>query len=143
MKDQKGMGAGAQMAAIEQLVSEDLLAMSDEELLKEAVEDGIDPAVKASELRSSTLAKINQAKREKLTAARHSYEASLRESPISKARPALDEIKRQIQALIRGGASNGFSLAFRKGETMSDADWESLWDEMVESGLIGDERKDG
>jgi hypothetical protein len=143
MKEEKGMGAGAQMAAIERLVSEDLLAMSDEDLLKEAIEDGIDPAAKASELRSSALAKINQAKREKLAAARCGYDASLRESPVAKARPALEEIKRQIQGLIRGGASNGLSLAFRKGERMSDADWESLWDDMVESGLIGDERKDG
>lgn len=142
MKEAKGMGAGTQMAAIERLISEDLLAMSDEELLKEAIEEGIDPAAKATALRSSALAKINQAKREKLAEARRGYEASLMESPISKARPALDEIKRQIQALIRGGASNGLSLAFRKGETMSDADWESLWDDMVESGLIGDERKD-
>ncbi|MBU1223473.1 MAG: hypothetical protein KKA22_02845 [Gammaproteobacteria bacterium] len=142
MKEAKGMGAGAQMAALERLISEDLLAMSDEDLLKEAIEDGIDPATKASELRSSALAKINQAKREKLAAARRGYDASLRESPVAKARPALEEIKRQIQALIRGGASNGLSLAFRKGETMSDADWESLWDDMVESGLIGDSRKD-
>ena len=35
------------------------------------------------------------------------------------------------------------SLAFRKGQAMSDADWESLWDDMVESGLIGDEKTDG
>jgi hypothetical protein len=143
MKEEKGMGAGAQMAALERLISEDLLAMSDEDLLKEAIEDGIDPAAKASEPRSSALAKINQAKRERLAAARRSYDASLWESPVAKARPALEEIKRQIQSLIRGGASNGLSLAFRKGETMSDADWESLWDDMVESGLIGDERKDG
>lgn len=142
MKAAKGMGAGAQMAALERLISEDLLAMSDEDLLKEAIEDGIDPATKASELRSSALAKINQAKREKLAAARRGYDASLRESPVAKTRPALEEIKRQIQALIHGGASNGLSLAFRKGETMSDADWESLWDDMVESGLIGDSRKD-
>jgi hypothetical protein len=142
MKEAKGMGAVAQMAAIERLISEDLLAMSDEELLKEAIEEGIDPAAKASALRSSALAKINQAKREKLAEARRGYEASLRESPTTMARPSLNEIKRQIQDLIRGGASNGLSLAFRKGEAMSDADWESLWDDMVESGLIGDERKD-
>lgn len=143
MKEAKGIGVGAQMAAIEQLISEDLLAMRNEDLLKEAIEDGINPAAKASELRSSALAKINQARREKLAAARRGYDASLRESPVAKARPTLEEIKRQIQALLRGDASNGLSLAFRKGETMSDADWESLWDDMVESGLIGDERKDG
>lgn len=143
MNEAKGMGAGARMTALERLISEDLLAMSDEELLKEAIEDGVDPAAIAFELRSSALARINQAKRERLVAARRGYEASIKESQIAKARPSLDEIKHQIQALIRGGASNGLSLAFRKGEAMSDADWESLWDDMVESGLIGDERKDG
>jgi hypothetical protein len=131
------------MTALERLISEDLLAMSDEELLKEAIEDGVDPAAIAFELRSSALVRINQAKRERLAAARRGYEASIKESQIAKARPSLDEIKLQIQALIRGGASNGLSLAFRKGEAMSDVDWESLWDDMVESGLIGDERKDG
>lgn len=143
MKEAKGMGAGTRMAALERLISEELLTMSDEDLLKEAIEDGVDPAAKAFELRSSALAKINQAKREKLAAARRGYEASIKESQIAKARPPLEEIKRQIQALIRGSASNGLSLAFRKGETMSDADWESLWDDMVESALIGDKRKDG
>lgn len=143
MNEAKGMGAGARMTALERLISEDLLAMSDEELLKEAIEDGVDPAAIAFELRSSALARINQAKRERLAAARRGYEASIKESQIAKARPSLDEIKLQIQALIRGGASNGLSLAFRKGEAMSDVDWESLWDDMVESGLIGDERKDG
>lgn len=143
MNEAKGMGAGARMTALERLISEDLLAMSDEELLKEAIEEGVDPAAIAFELRSSALARINQAKRERLAAARRGYEASIKESQIAKARPSLDEIKHQIQALIRGGASNGLSLAFRKGEAMSDADWESLWDDMVESGLIGDERKDG
>ena len=143
MNEAKGMGAGARMTALERLISEDLLAMSDEELLKEAIEDGVDPAAIAFELRSSALVRINQAKRERLAAARRGYEASIKESQIAKARPSLDEIKLQIQALIRGGASNGLSLAFRKGEAMSDVDWESLWDDMVESGLIGDERKDG
>lgn len=143
MKEAKGMGAGAKMAAIERLMSEDLFAISDEELLKEAIEDGIDPVAKASELRASALAKINQAKREKLMAARRGYESSMKTAPLGRARPTLDEIKRQVQALIQRGTSNGLSLAFRKGQAMSDADWESLWDDMVESGLIGEEKKDG
>lgn len=137
------MGAGAQMAAIERLMSVDLLAITDEDLLKEAIEDGIDPSAKASELRASALAKINLAKREKLAVARRGYEASMKASPTARARPTLDEMKHQIQALIQRAASNGLSLAFRKGQAMSDADWESLWDDMVESGLIGEEKKDG
>lgn len=143
MKEAKGTGAGAQMEAIERLVSEDLLAISDEELLKEAIEDGINPAAVAAGLRTSALAKINQAKRERLAAARRGYEAARKAAPEAKRRPALDEIKRQIQSVIQRGSTNGLSLAFRKGQAMSDADWESLWDDMAESGLIGDEKNDG
>lgn len=140
MKEANGIAA-AQMVAIERLIAEDLLATSEEDILKEAIEDGVDPSAKASELRAAALAKINQAKREKLAAARREYDAAKHAAP-PKLRPALDEIKRQIQALIQQGTPSGLSLAFRKGQAMSDTDWESLWDDMVESGLIRDEKRD-
>jgi hypothetical protein len=129
--------AGTQMAAIAEMIMNDVLATSDEAILAEAVEDGLDPAAKASELRSSALARIRQAKRERLTRARESYEKKSQALTAS-TRPPLTEIKRRIQRAIQGGGANGLSLAFRNGQTLSDSDWEGLWDDMEEMGLLDD-----
>lgn len=138
MKEAKAKGAEEQWAALERLMAEDIFSASAEEILAEAREDGIDPAAKASELRNSALAKIRQAKRERLASDRHGYEGAKRTPSQPRARPPVEEIARRIQGLIRSGASNGLSLAFRKGQKLSDSDWEGLWDDMVEKGLIDD-----
>lgn len=138
MKETKGMGVGEQFAIIGKMMAEDILAASDEEILSEAREDGIDPTTKASELRVMALAKIKQAKRERLALDRQGYEKAKQAPQQSKARPPLEEIKRLVQGLIQSGASTGLSLAFRKGQSLSDSDWEGLWDDMVEKGLIDD-----
>jgi DNA anti-recombination protein RmuC len=129
--------AGTQMAAIAEMIMNDVLATSDEAILAEAVEDGLDPAAKASELRSSALARIRQAKRERLTRARESYEKKSQVLTAS-TRPPLTEIKRRIQRAIQDGVANRLSLAFRNGQTLSDSDWEGLWDDMEEMGILDD-----
>jgi DNA anti-recombination protein RmuC len=129
--------AGTQMAAIAEMIMNDVLATSDEAILAEAVEDGLDPAAKASELRSSALARIRQAKRERLTRARESYEKKSQVLTAS-TRPPLTEIKRRIQRAIQDGVANRLSLAFRNGQTLSDSDWEGLWDDMKEMGILDD-----
>jgi len=128
---------GTQMAAIAEMIMNDVLATSDEAILAEAVEDGLDPAAKASELRSSALARIRQAKRERLTRARESYEKKSQVLTAS-TRPPLTEIKRRIQRAIQDGVANRLSLAFRNGQTLSDSDWEGLWDDMEEMGILDD-----
>jgi DNA anti-recombination protein RmuC len=129
--------AGTQMAVIAEMIMNDVLATSDEAILAETVEDGLDPAAKASELRSSALARIRQAKRERLTRARESYEKKSQVLTAS-TRPPLTEIKRRIQRAIQDGVANRLSLAFRNGQTLSDSDWEGLWDDMEEMGILDD-----
>lgn len=143
MKGSKAKGAGELWAALGLIMAEDILSASDEDILAEAVEDGIDPAAKASELRESALVKLRQAKRERLVSARAGYEAARQAANRAKSRPPVAEIIRRIQGLIKGGSSNELSLAFRKGQKMSDSDWEGLWDDLVEKGLIDDGRQDG
>ena len=129
--------AGPQMAVISEMIMNDVLATSDEAILAETVDDGLDPAAKASELRSSALARIRQAKRERLTRARESYEKKSQVLTAS-TRPPLTEIKRRIQRAIQDGVANRLSLAFRNGQTLSDSDWEGLWDDMEEMGILDD-----
>lgn len=137
MTDKK-VGVGRRMAAIAELAKEDLLLTSDEAILAEAVEDGVDPASKAAELRVSALAKIRLAKRERLARARESYGRAGTVANASKSRPSIEEIKRLVQRVIQNGAANGLAVAFRKGEKLSNSDWEGLWDDMTEMGLIDD-----
>ena len=40
--------------------------------------------------------------------------------------------------LIRGGAGGTLALAFRNGQELTDADLESLWDDLRELGLLDD-----
>lgn len=139
MKDSKAKGAREQWTALGLFIGEDILFASDEEILAEAIEDGIDPVTKASELRESALAKFRQAKRERLASARAGYEAARQTAPKAKSRPPVAEIIRRIQEIIKAGSTSELSLAFRKGQKMSDSDWEGLWDDLVEKRLIDDD----
>lgn len=132
------MGMSAQMAAIADLIKNDILSTPDEEILAESIEDGIDPGKKATELRESALAKIRSSKRERLAKARVIYDQTGSISKAVKPRPSIEEIKKLVQSLIQNGTANGLALAFRKGEKLSDSDWEGLWDDMTEMGLIDD-----
>lgn len=67
-------GVSTRLSAIAELAKEDILSASDEAILAEAADDGVNPIEKVSELRSSALAKIRTAKRERLLRARDSYD---------------------------------------------------------------------
>lgn len=138
MKMENGNGVAGQWAAIEAFIVEDIFGASDEDILAEAIEDGIDPAAKAAELRAKALSTLREAKRGRLAMEREAYEKDKSSPPPSKARPPIEEIKSLVQRLISSGAPNGLSLAFRKGQKLSDSDWEGLWDDMIEKGLIDD-----
>lgn len=129
---------GTRMEAIANLTKEDLLSLSDEEILAEVLAEGIDPAQEADRLRSSALDKIRLAKRERLVQARSSYDRATSAPTTAKQRPPLEEIKKLVQLVIQGGAASGLQLAFRKGKKLSNSDWEGLWDDMIEMGLIDD-----
>lgn len=136
----KKASASQRMAAMAGLATQDIFLASDEDILAEAVEDGIDPINKAAELRSSALARIRIAKRDRLAKARESYDGRGSTPKAAGPRPSVAEIKKLVQRLIQSGASNDLALAFRKGEKLSDSDWEGLWDDLLEMGLVDDER---
>ena len=129
--------AGNKMAALTEAIMDDILAASDEQILAEYVEDGVDPAAATARMRSSALVKLREAKRTRLEIARETYlQAANRPAPSS--RPPLEEMRRRAMELIRGGAGGNLALAFRNGNELTDADLESLWDDFQELGLLDD-----
>lgn len=124
----------AELAALRIVVLEDILNTSDAELRKEAMEDGEDVAAIAADLKSAMRDAAAAALRERLTQAK----ARMAAAPIRRAgqpvRPTIERLKQLIQEAFANDRSLG--LAFRDGKRQSDADWESLYDDLVALGKI-------
>lgn len=122
------------IAAIRTAALENLFATTDTDIRQEASEDGEDLDAIAVQMKSSMreaaastlrlrMIKSKQAAQEKI---------SIR-LPLS-TRPAIDRIKELIQDLFARDKSLG--LAFRDGKRQSDADWQSLYDDLIAIGAI-------
>jgi hypothetical protein len=120
---------------ISEALGDDIAELSDEQVLQEAKEDGIDTARIAAEFRSSALSMIAQVKRQRLLHARTALEKSQQSrAPTARARPTLAAIKTRIQEVL--AIKPSLAIAFRDGKEMSDDDWLSLWDDFVETGAV-------
>lgn len=120
---------------ISEALAEDVDGLSDEQVLQEAKEDGLDTAKVAAEFRSSALSMIAQAKRQRLLQARSALEKSQQSRTSAvRARPTLAAIKARIQEVL--AIKPSLAIAFRDGKEMSDDDWLSLWDDFVETGAV-------
>lgn len=133
MSGENRQEAADKLRALQRELVEEILTMPDDMVLAEAKEDRIDPAEATQELRSRAMTLVTQARKKRLTEARRYFEATTSPRRRTK-RPPIDMIKRRVQALF--ATAEDLSLAFRKGERQSDADWESLWDDLLEMGLI-------
>lgn len=138
MSDLSNHDPRAKYKAIERCLTKDIDNLSDEELLKEASEQGLNPAAIASDMRTSAMDLIATAKRNLLVKTREKMEQeklsiSKKELP----RPSLDIIKRRLQELF--SQKPDLAVAFRQGKSLSDSDWDSLWDDLVEIGAIKDD----
>ena len=129
--------AGKRMAALVEAIMDDIMTTPDDQILAEFAEDGIDPAASAARMRSAVLAKLRAAKRARLDKARETYQ-QMAQRTASTSRPSLEEMRRRAMELIRGGAGGTLALAFRNGQELTDADLESLWDDLRELGLLDD-----
>ncbi|OHC73126.1 MAG: hypothetical protein A3H93_07395 [Rhodocyclales bacterium RIFCSPLOWO2_02_FULL_63_24] len=131
--------AGMRMAAIAEAVTDDVMAATDEQILAEAVDEGVEPASVAEQMRSTTLARLRKIKRSRLEKARTIYQQEPK-GPPAKVRPSLDEMRNRVMDLIRGGAGGDLSLAFRNGKELTNSDLEGLWDDLQELGLLDDDK---
>lgn len=124
----------AEMTALRDIAVEDLLATSDEDLRQEALEDGVDMDALAVRMDFVMQEAAATARRQRLALAKERMKPNLvsRVAPIT--RPSLDQIKQIIQGVFRADPSLG--LAFREGKKQTDADWLSLYDDLVAMGAV-------
>ena len=123
-----------EIVALRQLALEDLMAQSDAQLRHEAAEDGEDVDALATALRTSLRGAAAQVLRQRLTDAKQRMANAPARSVNPRAYPTLEALKRRIQSAFDSQPELG--LAFREGKRQSEADWQSLYDDLIELGAI-------
>lgn len=122
------------LAAVRALALKDLEAASDEDIRVEFAAEGIDP----DHLAASTALMLDDVLaaclRQQAAAAKASMQ--LRTGPKNSLRPTLDHIKERIAQAF--AADPQLATAFREGSRQSDADLETLYDDLVLMGKIPD-----
>lgn len=131
--------AGDKLDRLQQAVLDDLLSLSDEELRSELVQDGDDLSGIASRTRFAVQQKLAEEKRKRLSTARDLLRSS-GGPPKPATRPPLDRIKEMVQAAFEGKPS--LRVAYREGQRKSEADWQSMYDDLVDLGEIRPEQDD-
>lgn len=124
----------AELAALRVVALEDILSTSDAELRKEAVDDGEDVAAVAAGLKAAMREAAAAALRKRLSQAKARMTAWPAADLGRPVRPPMEQLKQLIQEAFASDRSLG--LAFREGKRQSDADWESLYDDLVALGKI-------
>jgi hypothetical protein len=124
----------AELAALRVVALEDILSTSDAELRKEAVDDGEDVSAIATDLKVAMREAAAAALRQRLSQAKARMTARTAADLGRPVRPPMERLKQLIQEAFASDRSLG--LAFREGKRQSDADWESLYDDLVALGKI-------
>lgn len=135
MNTRKGRSATQELSALQEGALEELFAIPDEVLLKEVLEDGIDPTTLANMLRTNVNETLVEARRERLDQARLRLKSSQATKKVEmRNRPSIERMKQLIQDVFVRDTSLG--LAYRDGQQQSEADWQSLWDDLVELDVL-------
>ena len=122
---------------------EDILDASDEEVLAEAGEDGIDPGRLTGHLRDVFERAAADAGKQKLAAAKQDA-ANARRSRARVVRIDHADARRRFEAMIAEDPklTEKLTLAARKGEGQSDRDIESAIEDLAELGAFDEEDDD-
>ncbi len=135
MRGVKKHGAKEKLSALQESALEELFALPDDALLQEVSEEGIDPKLQADALRAGIIEILAKARRERLNQARsHLQEVQTSKKSAAGPRPPTERMKQLIQDLFVRDPSLG--LAYRQGKQPSEADWQSLWDDLVDMGAM-------
>lgn len=124
----------AEMAILRDVALEDLMATSDVQLHQEAIEDGEDLNQLAMQVKITMREAAAMAQRQRLARARERMSSCIGARTISSIRPPVEALKQIVQKLFQTDPSLG--LAFREGKKQTDADWQSLYDDLVSMGVI-------
>ena len=126
------------LAAVRALALKDLEATSDEDIRAELAAEGIDPDQLAASIAVSLDDVLAASLRQHAAAAKAAMQ--VRVVPKTSQRPALDRIKERIAQAF--AANPQLATAFREGSRQSDADLETLYDDLVFMGKIPDADND-
>jgi len=122
------------LAVVRALALKDLDATSNDDIRAEFAAEGIDPDQLAASIAVSLDDALAGGLRQQAAAAKAAMQ--VRAIPKTSLRPALDRIKERIaQAFM---TEPQLATAFREGSRQSDADLETLYDDLVLMGKIPD-----
>ncbi len=123
--------------AMQALASQDLEQADDEQIRREFIEDGLDPAAEARRVAQKLDAVVAQFMRDRASAAKALRAATAHPGP--RPRPTLARMKESIQAAF--DKEPRLATAFRDGKRQTDLDIRSLYDDLVSMGKIRSRRK--
>jgi len=124
----------AEMAALYDAALEDLMTTSDVQLRQEAIEDGEDLDKVAMQVKTTMRKAAASANRQRLARAKERMYPSISAQTISSIHLPVEALKQIIQKLFQTDPTLG--LAFRDGKKQTDADWQSLYEDLVSIGAI-------
>lgn len=124
--------------ALRALALADLDAASDDEIQNELIEDGVDPDVLAASIAAGLDELVAATLRQQAASAKMAMRGP---SPSKVSRPTLAQIKELVARAF--AVEPQLATAFRDGTRQSDADLESLYDDLVLMGKIPPGSDDG
>jgi len=113
----------------------DIDKTSDEKLIADAIEDGLDSEAISQEFRLAAMNLLAQSRRKLFAETKIKLEKSkvtVDKTPVT--RPSIEQMKVRIQALFANKPD--LAIAFRNGASQSESDWVTLWEDLVEMGII-------
>lgn len=124
--------------ALRALALADLDAASDDEIQNELIEAGVDPDVLAASIAAGLDELVAATLRQQAASAKMAMRGT---SPSKASRPTLAQIKELVARAF--AVEPQLATAFRDGTRQSDADLESLYDDLVLMGKIPPGSNDG
>lgn len=132
-----------QLARLADSLVEDILSVSDEDILAEAAEDYGDAEAAAEHVRGLIHQAVLESSKSRLAAAREAYQKGR-----ERARPnVLNLPYAEKRAIVDGFVASDsqlkakLTLAARKGQQLSERDLDSMLDALLELGVIDEEGK--
>ena len=124
-----------------EVLSDEVMAQSDDEVLSQAKADHSDVDAHVESLKASVAERVAAKRKERLIRARGALNDVNATAHHFRLNRSLSELKETARALFeqRQDLPERLTVAFRSGESMSDDDWASLIDDLVELGFLSNE----
>lgn len=121
---------------------EDVLETSDDDVLAEVREDGLDPQIEAASVRALFEQAVLQTNRRRLLAAKAAVRAEHSAARHSNSPVSIQEARQRLQVILdQKEATPALTLAARNEAEMSEADILSLLQDLEELGIVPPDKK--